>query len=850
LYYDYWSTPNTTTVYASTTTVTPLTLSLYTESVSPPGGNYNVTIGSTNQTVDVTFEFQLTITKSFEFPCTGSIQTIIYGGANPLSSNASAYITLNSISIGSYSNILFASPLNSNSILSQPSNNANIINGNIAGLTGNANYVVTAGDVLTIRFTVNTVNALAVIPFQNPDYYSYCSISSPVLVTGATGSQGAQGATGATGAQGAIGVIDPNTLTIFSEFGISLTNIGSTWTTRNTSAAYTWQSVAMSSSGQYQTSLVNDGNIWTSNDYGNTWTENTTISSIQDWYFVSISASGQYQTAVVRNGDIYISSDYGTIWTISSAGQKNWIAVSVSASGKYQTALGNSGECFISSDYGNSWNSPSLSPPSNYGWTGVSISASGQYQYIAGGREGTDRVYLSIDYGSTWNIAISETNISTFGISCSANGQYVFLAGSNGYLFVSQDFGTNWNVTNTSAGAEDWRYVSVSASGQYQFVAATNGYLYISSDYGNTWNRITSLGIKNWLGVAISASGQYLTAVVNNGYIYTSSTSLAGGATGTGYWSATTGGIYYNAGDVTIGTTGPFTIGSNPNIYATLGVSGPISTNAYLNVTNDTSAAYTNLLTTPVNQGTYIAWNQTVNGETDFINSKGLGSGGWYFYNLSTQGTTAGNTAAVMTIDGSGSVRTNGYLSATTYDTSNEPLPNIYTSYTYPGSYMTWNETLNTGTGSGVTGSGETDFINCYAPLSGQIGGWNFYNVSNIQQGGYANAVVSIDGSGNVAATSYTSTSDYRIKEEVKPLALEEYSVDSLNPVSYKYKDSQKESIGLIAHEVQPYYPFLVEGEKDGNKTQSVNYIGLIGVLIKEIQEIKKELKEIKKNIH
>jgi hypothetical protein len=53
----------------------------------------------------------------------------------------------------------------------------------------------------------------------------------------------------------------------------------------------------------------------------------------------------------------------------------------------------------------------------------------------------------------------------------------------------------------------------------------------------------------------------------------------------------------------------------------------------------------------------------------------------------------------------------------------------------------------------------------------------------------------------------------------------------------------------LIAHEVQEYYPFLVEGEKDGEQTQTVNYIGLIGVLIKEIQELKREMKELKQQI-
>ena len=96
------------------------------------------------------------------------------------------------------------------------------------------------------------------------------------------------------------------------------------------------------------------------------------------------------------------------------------------------------------------------------------------------------------------------------------------------------------------------------------------------------------------------------------------------------------------------------------------------------------------------------------------------------------------------------------------------------------------------------------------------------------------------------AAVSFTATSDYRAKEHIKPLILEEYSVDNLNPVYFKFKDSGQESIGLIAHELQEHYPFLVEGEKNGEQKQSVNYNGLIGVLIKEIQELKKDLNNTK----
>jgi hypothetical protein len=55
-------------------------------------------------------------------------------------------------------------------------------------------------------------------------------------------------------------------------------------------------------------------------------------------------------------------------------------------------------------------------------------------------------------------------------------------------------------------------------------------------------------------------------------------------------------------------------------------------------------------------------------------------------------------------------------------------------------------------------------------------------------------------------------------------------------------KLSLKQDIGLIAHELQEYYPYLVTGIKDGPINQSVNYTGLIPVLIKEIQELKQRI--------
>ena len=78
---------------------------------------------------------------------------------------------------------------------------------------------------------------------------------------------------------------------------------------------------------------------------------------------------------------------------------------------------------------------------------------------------------------------------------------------------------------------------------------------------------------------------------------------------------------------------------------------------------------------------------------------------------------------------------------------------------------------------------------------------------------------------------------------------LEEYSVDMLNPVHFKFTNDKKESIGLLAHELQELFPFLVDGEKDGSTIQSVNYNGLVGVLIKEIQELKKRVAQLEYKI-
>lgn len=93
-------------------------------------------------------------------------------------------------------------------------------------------------------------------------------------------------------------------------------------------------------------------------------------------------------------------------------------------------------------------------------------------------------------------------------------------------------------------------------------------------------------------------------------------------------------------------------------------------------------------------------------------------------------------------------------------------------------------------------------------------------------------------------ATNINIASDYRIKDNVTEVSSND-NFDKLRPVTYFNKINNKNEIGFIAHEVQELFPELVNGEKDGENNQSINYIGLIPLLVNEIKELKLKIKQL-----
>jgi hypothetical protein len=111
-------------------------------------------------------------------------------------------------------------------------------------------------------------------------------------------------------------------------------------------------------------------------------------------------------------------------------------------------------------------------------------------------------------------------------------------------------------------------------------------------------------------------------------------------------------------------------------------------------------------------------------------------------------------------------------------------------------------------------------------------------------------STTSLTVNGNIVATgTITSGSDYRIKQNIKLINLEEHNIDDLNPSYYYNTIARYHEFGFIAHEVQEVFPFLVRGNKNDTQTQSLNYNGFIALLTREIQELKKDVKELKEQI-
>ena len=100
---------------------------------------------------------------------------------------------------------------------------------------------------------------------------------------------------------------------------------------------------------------------------------------------------------------------------------------------------------------------------------------------------------------------------------------------------------------------------------------------------------------------------------------------------------------------------------------------------------------------------------------------------------------------------------------------------------------------------------------------------------------------------GLYADTFIYQGSDIRLKTNVQNLSDPLNDIMKLKPVSFAYKAGGKESMGVIAQDLEKVYPQLVASGPAGLK--AVSYEGLIAPLIGAVQELKKENDELRQEL-
>ena len=435
----------------------------------------------------------------------------------------------------------------------------------------------------------------------------------------------------------------------------------------------------------------------------------------------------------------------------------------------------------------------------------MASSEDGKYVYMVTGRyaeTATGKLFISTDSGFTWTESSYNFGTTTYfvsGIDTSTDGKYIITgtssssgrspANTNQY-HVSSNYGVSWTSFSGSFGgaSKGLAGVAMSSTGQYMVVATcsqSNQFMW-SNNYGVNWYPKTGFYEGPWI-----EQNTWLKMSYDGQYIY-------GGKFPLEYRDAT------NAiANVTSDFTGA-TIYDGANVGTiTISVSKRSKLMAYTNTTSNSSV---------------------------FISTNGINP-------ISTVAFPVGADPRCIHIDKNDTIfigvnttiykSTDNGTSWSEYTIDVAPIANIGHLYVTP----------------------KYTFLGLATSIASSYGRYptphiTYTRLTHVMSAVYkASTFSGLTIKGTLTAGSFVPPSDYRIKNNVAKLD-NTFTIDNLRPVKYFQTLLNKKQYGLIAHELQQYYPDLVIGEKDAPDLQRVNYTGLIAILINEINQLKRVVAE------
>ena len=91
---------------------------------------------------------------------------------------------------------------------------------------------------------------------------------------------------------------------------------------------------------------------------------------------------------------------------------------------------------------------------------------------------------------------------------------------------------------------------------------------------------------------------------------------------------------------------------------------------------------------------------------------------------------------------------------------------------------------------------------------------------------------------GKVRASRYSTVSDERLKTNIKPISSPLEVLAGIEGVLFNWREDNSQDVGLIAQDVERALPEAVHEIDD---VKSVNYNGVIGLLVESVKELAKE---------